>query len=346
MNIKLTPLLETLKLQKIEDIVYFSEYKNYVSNSRMGLIYDFENKKVTADRFFEGFQPIYSTSLDIGTAVHSKILQKDLFNIVDSVDRPTCKMGALADELFPIFLKRSVTSDDILKASKKIDYYKGNPSKARVIEVFEKCQDYWKSKKEYLETCGDDPRTDLYLDSKSRETAYSCIRALENSKQIQKLLKGDKFKFDDLTPIVGNEDAILLDIRVDIEDKSFILKLKAKLDNYIIDTFNNAIEVNDIKTLGRTVDQMSINISKYHYNRELSFYCWLLKLVAKKFYNITDPITVTSNYLVVSTIPQYYTKVVPMTKKMFTEGLNEVKFLLRLIAKEIYFNHKEFVEWI
>lgn len=38
-DIKLTPLLETLRLEKISDKVYFSEkYSNYVSNSRLGLI--------------------------------------------------------------------------------------------------------------------------------------------------------------------------------------------------------------------------------------------------------------------------------------------------------------------
>ena len=75
------------------------------------------------------------------------------------------------------------------------------------------------------------------------------------------------------------------------------------------------------------------------------FYSFLLKLVAEKYYNIKNP-TVKGNYLVVSTIPQYYTKVVPMTKKMFVEGWNEVNYLLRLIAKEVATNYKDFAEWI
>ena len=38
-EIKLTPLLDTLRLQKISDEVYFSEkYSGYVSNSRLGLL--------------------------------------------------------------------------------------------------------------------------------------------------------------------------------------------------------------------------------------------------------------------------------------------------------------------
>ena len=38
-DIKLRPLIETLKLEKISDAVYFStKYSGYVSNSRLGLI--------------------------------------------------------------------------------------------------------------------------------------------------------------------------------------------------------------------------------------------------------------------------------------------------------------------
>lgn len=60
-------------------------------------------------------------------------------------------------------------------------------------------------------------------------------------------------------------------------------------------------------------------------------YTWLLTLVAKKYYNMEN-CTAKSNYLVVSTIPDYYTKVFPVTKKDFMKGWNEFKYLLRLVA--------------
>lgn len=343
--IKLTPILDSLKLQKIDDEVYFSkQYSNYISNSRLGLINPKQDG--SPEKFFEGFKPIYSSSLDIGTAVHSLTLQRELFNIVDSVDKPTGKMGAMAEELFKIWKGSIPTSEDILEVAKKIDYYGGNLSPKRIEEVKEKCRDFWIKKNRHLRTRGDDFRTDLYLDPKSRETAYNCIRALENNKNIQKLLnpKSEIIGVDD--PISECEQAILLDIKVELPDtQPFILKLKAKLDNYTIDTFNNSICVNDIKTLGRIVSEMNINIEKYRYNREFAFYAFLLKLVAEKYYGLNNP-TVTGNYLIVSTIPQYYTKVLPMTKKMFVEGWNEVKYLLTLIATEVATNHKEFAEWI
>lgn len=345
-SIKITPLIDTLRLEKISDEEYFSSgYSNFISNSRLGYINP--EQEGSPEKFFEGFKPIYSSSLDIGTAVHSMCLQKELFNIVDSVDKPTGKMGVMAEELFKTWKGSIPTADDIREVAKKIDYYGGNLSDKRVEEVKEKCRDFWIKKNRHLRTRGEDSRVDLYLDPKSRETAYNCIRAVENSKQIQDILHPCSRMMIQPPPISENEQAILLDIQVDIPNtQSFILRLKAKLDNYVIDSFDNSIQVNDIKTLGRIVSEMEVNIEKYHYNRELSFYSWLLSLVASKFYNMSDP-TISANYLVVSTIPQYYTKVLPMTKKMFIEGWNEVRYLLRLVAKEVATNHKDFAyKWI
>jgi hypothetical protein len=74
-------------------------------------------------------------------------------------------------------------------------------------------------------------------------------------------------------------------------------------------------------------------------------YSFLLTLVAKKFYNMDNP-TVKGHYLVVSTIPQYYTKVVAMKKKDFKQGFDEFTYLLKLVAKEVATNYKEFGIWI
>lgn len=342
-EIKITPLTDTLQLSKISDEVYFSEkYSNYISNSRLGLINP--DQDGSPEKFFAGFKPIYSSSLDIGTAVHSLCLQRELFNIVDSVDKPTGKMGVMAEELFKIWHGSIPTSEDIIEVAKKIDYYGGNLSPKRIEEVKEKCKDFWIAKNRHLRTRRDDSRSDLYLDQKSRETAYNCIRAVENSRQIQSLLHPTS-DFGDI--ISENEQAILLDILIEIPslDASFKLRLKSKVDNFTLDIFNNTLVCNDIKTLGRIVSEMNINIEKFHYNREIAMYSWLLSLVAKKFYNVGDP-TIKGNYLVVSTIPNYYTKVVPMTKKMFQEGWDEFVRLLKLVAYNVATDYKDFGIWI
>lgn len=53
-DIKLTPIIETLQLLKITDEEYFSpKYKNYISNSRLGLLNPKQGGSIT--KFFEGF---------------------------------------------------------------------------------------------------------------------------------------------------------------------------------------------------------------------------------------------------------------------------------------------------
>ena len=97
----------------------------------------------------------------------------------------------------------------------------------------------------------------------------------------------------------------------------------------------NVITVNDIKTHGKILPEFKESIQRFHYMREMAMYSWLLSLCAKKYYNLSNP-TIKGNYLVVSTIPKYYTKVVPMTNSMYIEGWNDFRRLLRIVA--YYYN--------
>lgn len=66
-NVKITPLLDTLKLEKISDKEYFSEkYNGYVSNSRLSLINPNQDNDPKA--FFEGLSKHskYSDALIFG----------------------------------------------------------------------------------------------------------------------------------------------------------------------------------------------------------------------------------------------------------------------------------------
>jgi hypothetical protein len=59
------------------------------------------------------------------SAVHELVLQPELFELAEDFGKPTAKLGAVADVLYPTFLERDVTMEDVIKASDKIDYYKG-----------------------------------------------------------------------------------------------------------------------------------------------------------------------------------------------------------------------------
>lgn len=266
------------------------------------------------------------------SAVHELILQPESFILADSVNRPTAKMGFIADFLYKYYLNNKISDEVIISASNKINYYKGKMNVEKIENVKNSCENYWSSRKHFEETYSKDKEI-IYLDQKMRERVQECVRALNSNKSIQNLLHPKGLIHD---PISENEQAILLDVQVEIENSEpFILRIKSKLDNYTIDLEANSICVNDVKTIGKILSNFQDNFDKFRYCRELSLYCWLLSLCAKKFYNMDNP-TITSNCLVVSTIPQYYTKVYQVTKKDFTEGWKEFVYLLKLVA--YYYN--------
>ena len=283
---------------------------------------------------------MYSAAFDLGTGVHCCTLQSDLFTICEEVDKPTAKVGALADRLYSTYKTREITTEDIIKEATIIDYYGGNLNSAKIKAVLEKCEPYWRDRKQFEEHYNED-KTLLYFDPKSRHTVQSCVKALASNKKIQDLLHPTGLIED---PISDTEQAILLDVQVESDKGNFKLRLKSKLDHFSIDRDTNTVTVNDVKTIGKIVSEMSSNIEKFHYNRELAMYSWLLSLCAEKYYGLEKP-TIKGNYLVVSTIPAYYTKVIPMTKGMFKEGWNEFRRLLRLVAECVANDNPEFGIW-
>lgn len=342
MEIKITPLLDTLRLQKIEDEEYFSiKYKNYISNSRLNLIDP--KREGSPEKFFNGFKSEFNPSFILGSAVHELILQPELFELSEDVQKPTAKLGAVADELYSISKVSKPSLEEVNKAALKIDYYKGNLNEKKLANLYDKCIPYWSARKQFEESYLGNKEL-IYLDSKTRETVLNCVTAIKSNQSIVKILNPESI----LNPIISEcEQAILLDILIEIPDidAKFILKLKSKLDNYTIDQDNNTICVNDVKTLGKILSEFNNNVEKFSYNRELAMYSWLLSLCAKKYYNIDNP-TIKGNYLVVSVIPQYYTKVVPLTKKMYQQGWNEFVYLLKLVAESVATTYKGFAEWI
>jgi len=343
-DITITPLLDTLRLEDISDEVYFSEkYSNYISNSRLSFINPEQNG--CPGDFFEKRPVQRSDSLRFGSAVHTLTLQPEDFILVDKVDAPTAKAHYMAEYLFDIMRKKGTnnpTDEEIIEASNVIDYYKGSMNEKKILELRAKCNQYW-LQRFLFEHDYTGSKIPIYLDVKSREKLQSCLASLEKDKAIQKLLKPEGLLND---PITGNEKAILLDVKVEApEQKAFILRLKSKLDNYCIDLDENTIVVNDLKTTGRIVTEFDQAIIKYHYDRELAMYSWLLSLCAKKFYNLEKP-TIKGNFLVVETIPNFYTKVVPMTKKLYTTGFNEFRHLLKLVAYYVMNGYNEFGTYI
>lgn len=327
-KIEIVPLLDTLQILDITDEEYFGpNYRGYISNSSLALINPEQDG--SPKDFFEGLSKHskYSDSLYFGSAVHEMVLQPESFQIIETVNRPTAKAGFMADELY----KKSgkvPTDEEIIAASDKISYYKGKMDKNKIEELKTKCINYWRNRA-IFESTYQDSKVPIYLDEKSREKLKICLDSINNNKKIQKLLHPDYLIQE---PISLNEQAILLDVQINMDGvEPFILKLKAKLDNFTISPEDDIITLNDLKTTGHFTTEFANSWEKYHYYRQMGMYGWLLTLVAQKFYNIQNPI-LRGNMLLISTVPQYYSDVFEVTKKEFQRGFKEFKYLLRLVA--------------
>lgn len=326
-QIKITPLLDTLKLEDIDDAIYFSErYKNYISNSRLSVL-----KKDGVKAFFEGIPQVYNPSFETGTLIHENVLEPDKYEVIEGVFKPTAKAGLMADALYKP--DGTFPTDDEIKAqSYIIGYYKDKLTSNRIKEFRDKVEPYWRDRYLYEQNnpFKESDKKRIYTDERNFDLLCNCLRTLNENSDIQKLLHPTGIVDD---PITGNEKTILLDIKMEIpEYEPRIYKLKAKLDNFSIDTEENVITVNDLKTTSRPAVQFDPTF--FSYQREISFYSYLLKQVAKKYHNIENP-TIKGNFLVVSTIPEYNTLVYPMTPKLFKSGMMEVSYLLKTVA---YFN--------
>ena len=330
-NVKLIPLFDTIQLIEMSDEEYFSEkWAGYISNPTLALINP--DQDGSPQIYKEGLSkhPKYSDSLVFGSAVHELVLQPKEFAVVNNVDRPTAKMGAMADELYKTFLSnKGVVSDkDIIAASDKIDYYKGKMDSIKIENVKDKCINYWWDRRDWETEHNNSGTEPIYLDPKSREKLQLCLASVEANKEVQDLLH-PKGVFEE--PISMNEAALFMDVKAEHEGKETILKLKGKLDNFTIDTETNEVVLNDLKTTGHWLIDFGDSFKKYHYNRQMAMYAWMLRSYVEKQYNI-KPSSLMANMLLVCTVPDYRAGVFRVTNGEIRKGFLEFKDLLQRVA--------------
>lgn len=330
-NVKLIPLFDTIQLIEMSDEEYFSEkWAGYISNSTLALINP--DQDGSPQIYKEGLSkhPKYSDSLVFGSAVHELVLQPKEFAVVNNVDRPTAKMGAMADELYKTFLSnKGVVSDkDIIAASDKIDYYKGKMDSIKIENVKDKCINYWWDRRDWESEHNNSGIEPIYLDPKSREKLQLCLASVEANKEVQDLLH-PKGVFEE--PISMNEAALFMDVKAEHEGKETILKLKGKLDNFTIDIETNEVVLNDLKTTGHWLIDFGDSFKKYHYNRQMAMYAWMLRSYVQKQYNI-KPSSLMVNMLLVCTVPDYRAGVFRVTNGEIRKGFLEFKDLLQRVA--------------
>lgn len=325
-DVKLTPILESVRREKMSDERYFSsEFADYISNSRLKLIN--KDQDGSLEKYNIGLVNTKTSSLNIGSAVHQLILESETFQLGPDLDKPGSKLGWVIDEIKTLRNSGLSINDSIVSACKKIQYYDKNLSVSRIKNVIKNgFPYYWKSNKFDNST--------ILLSTRDRKTVETCISNLKQNKKVVNLLSPTDLFGD---PILSfNEEAFFIDIKAEYDKYSCILPLKMKADNWSIDTYNKIITLNDLKTTGYQLSHFMCDggsFDTFHYYRQFAYYLYiLLKYCAKEYNYDEDEWTVRSNVIVVETSYDNNVDVFTINNQLINKGYNEFYKLLKLVA--------------
>lgn len=331
-KIKLQPIYESIQLLDISDDEYFSpKYAEYISNSKLGLI----NPEQNGNRqlYIEGFgSQQVSDSLLFGSCIHQSILQPDDYEMIDNIDRPSAKMGFMADNIISFRDKGYSIYNSIIAASNKINYYKGKLTDSRFDEVVKKCYKYYIQYRRFVKN-NTSSKIPMFLDKSTRDKFYLCKYSIDTNRLISAKLNP---AYIVEKPLSINEGTLLMDVKATTDEgKEYTIRLKAKLDNFTIDTESQIVTLNDVKTTRHKVSDFRESFEQYHYYRQLGMYMYMLSIYVRYKYKFKPKFNY-GNFLIVSTVPDYESGVYAARNSDFERGMEEFSYLLRLVVWEIY----------
>lgn len=362
-KIELKFLTETTKrIENVSDDDYFGDaYRDYISNSMLKLINPEEGGAPT--RFLEGFTSSPSSALELGSAVHQLILEKDK-HFLSPVDKPSGKVGLICDSYHVFKQIEGYTPEQaLLAACEEHDYYKGKLTEKKLEDVLLKGEEYLAFLDEKSTNSGVIVLTDL-----QKEKLNGCLESVKNNSLLLDLLTPSK----DRNIESYNEDVMTMDFvatiptefDADIFDDDVInLRMKAKIDNWSIDFDNKILTLNDLKTTGKPLNtfpgiayqttgmdgQVYTNFQKgsfqnYHYHRQMAMYAFILKNYAIQEYGIDDSWKLKINMLVVETNKPYMSHAFGVGSKWIKTGYYEFINLLKRVAYHKMNGFDRFVE--
>lgn len=338
----------TTQLFNMTDEQYFGNgLPDHISNSKMGLINPAEGG--STNKYLNGFGEQKSEALQLGSAVHQLILEKDNYKLADVVV-PSDSLRKIATLTHKLTTREDnpLEFDDALEiAITTYNYYKGNCKKGsgRYNSLVKGIQDYYS----YL--CGNNDKEGLILlPPDLKERCLNALAAIENNINFEKLLNPK------LSLTTHNDDIESFNEYVmtcSIDYKGFIYHLKLKIDNFTINHTKKHVTLNDLKTtsfridnfmgsdgvamVSNTADGFSIgpvkihgSFQKYHYYRQMYMYSTILKQWIKE--HLEDEYTFETNMLVVETAGyKPKAEVFSVSDYWMGEGEKEFDFLFELI---------------
>lgn len=325
-EIKIIPDLTSVERKKISDKEYFSnEYKDYISNSRLGLINPEQDG--SPNKYWEGLKEDKTTSLNLGSYIHELVLQKNSFYLVENLDMPSGKLGLVIDQI-KFFRKQGFSIiDSINHASNIVHYYENSLTPKRIKKIISEGLNYYINSEKYYHD-----EYALIPTKKDRNIVIDCVNNINNNRQIQNLLNPIDVWGDEI--LSYNEDAFFINFTAIHEDKSCVLKFKMKADNWTIDLDEKIITLNDLKTTSHQLDQfMQSSYNYYHYSRQFSCYLYILLRFCEKEYGYnSNDWKYKCNVIVSETRNLHNCTIFPITQELLDTGRKEFCKLLKMVA--------------
>ena len=142
----------TFKLIKISDEEYFSEkYKDYISNSRLSLIDPTEGG--SREKYDEGYSGGFSSSYELGSAVHASVLQPEFYNI-SNLNKPSGKLGVFTEDVYKFRQEGMSIIEAINAASNTADYYNGKMTPSRIKSALKSAIPFYINRLQVKEVSG------------------------------------------------------------------------------------------------------------------------------------------------------------------------------------------------
>lgn len=343
-NIVLEPLLDSVERIQMEDPEYFA--LDAISNSKLSLINP--EQEGSPQRFFMERKDNTSDALELGTAVHALLLERDK-NFLSDFEKPGGKVSLIIKTAYNLTTRESnsLEYDEALSVACKLhDYYSTCLTPARLASLKEKGQDYFN----FL---GEESKPGMVvLTAEQRDKCLKCMGSVKNNSHILELLYPEVSE----TLLSFDEDVILLDVKAtfmegldsEFDTTSIIMKTKGKIDNWSINLKTNTITMNDLKTTGKPLqffpgrwqedkyregERIFIegSFQKFHYNRQLAFYMAMLLAYCNKTYGERDW-TIGINIIAVETLYPYRSQVFKIGEDTLRKGMLEYNSLLKRVA--------------
>lgn len=273
------------RIEGVEDKDYFGErYKEFVSNSLLALLNP--DQGGSPGKFMDGFKGKESPALELGSAVHQMILEREKY-FLSEVEKPTGKVGDIVNSAYEAHQRSGHSFEDVItQACMENDYYSNALTTKRIDTVVEKGREYF----DFLVKRDSDPSL-IVLTASMKERLKLCMESVKANPLITSLILPNT-EFANILSF--NEDVVVMEAEGIVPNELFedviLFKLKAKLDNWSIDFDNKIITLNDLKTTssavqnfggrmanvpidlqGTTVQQfIPGSFQKYHYPRQMA----------------------------------------------------------------------------